>query len=113
MPIPMGSGGAFGSVTSIMGPLMMLAIALRHRGSVRKLLDVHADCPDRARKPESLGIELPPLEPLIRSGVVVRERDGRVWVDRAKAKKRQWRIGLIFGGLGLLIALAAWVAFAM
>ena len=66
-----------------------------------------------ARKPETLGVKEPPLTPLVRAGVVVRESDGRVWVDRAKARRRQLRIASTFALLGLLIALAAWAAMRM
>lgn len=112
MPVPTmpqgGLGGAFGIVGTIVGPLMMLAIALQKPGPVRTLIKAGADAPDRARKPATLGVSEPHLQPLIRAGVVVREADGRVWLDRARARRRQWRIGAIVGGAivvaGLLVA---------
>ncbi len=99
-----GVGGMFGSLAAIAGPAMMLIIALRQGGPVRKLLKAHADAPERARKAATLGITDPPLQPLIRAGVVVREEDGRVWVNRLRARKRQWRIGAIIGASVMLIA---------
>jgi hypothetical protein len=35
---------------------------------------------------------------------VVREADGRIWVDRAKARRRQWRIGAIIGGAIVVVS---------
>ena len=82
---------------------MMLAIALQKPGPVRTLLKSGADNPEHARKLSTLGLTEPPLAPLIRSGVVVRESDGRIWVDRAKARRRQWRIGAILGGASVVV----------
>jgi hypothetical protein len=83
---------------AIVGPAMMLAIALQKPGPVRTLDKAGADSPDTARKPSTLGLAAAPLQPLIRQGVVVEEADGRIWLDRAKARQRQWRIGAIIGG---------------
>jgi hypothetical protein len=102
MPGSGGAGGAFTALGAVLGPLMMLAIALQKPGPVRTLLKAEADSPERARKATTLGLSEPPLAPLIRSGVVVREADGRIWVDRAKARRRQWRIGATIGGLIVL-----------
>jgi len=79
-------------IGAVVGPLMMLALAFSKPGPVRALLKVEADAPERARRPSSLGVSEVQLEPLIRSGVVVREPDGCVWVDRAKARRRSWKI---------------------
>jgi hypothetical protein len=100
---PGGLGGAFGALGAIIGPAMMLAIALQKPGPVRTLLKSGADNPEHARKLSTLGLTEPPLAPLIRSGVVVRESDGRIWVDRAKARRRQWRIGAILGGASVVV----------
>ena len=50
-----------------------------------------------ARKATTLGLSEPPLQPLLRAGVVVREADGRIWLDQPKARRRQWRIALALG----------------
>ena len=103
----------FASLGAVAGPLAMVIMAARNPGPVTTLLKAGADSPDTARKPETLGVKEPPLTPLVRAGVVVRESDGRVWVDRAKARRRQLRIASTFALLGLLIALAAWAAMRM
>ena len=89
--------------TAIAGPVMMMLAALTTRGPVSALLKVGADSPDTARKPNTLGLKDPPLQPLLRSGVLVKEADGRVWVDRVKAKKRQWRLARRIGAIGLVL----------
>jgi hypothetical protein len=104
MPGSTGAGGAFTALGAVVGPLMMLLIALQKPGPVRTLLKAEADSPERARKMATLGLSEPPLLPLIRAGVVVREADGRIWVDRAKARRRQWRIGAIIGGAIVIVS---------
>jgi hypothetical protein len=104
MPGSTGAGGAFTALGAVVGPLMMLLIALQKPGPVRTLLKAEADSPERARKMATLGLSEPPLLPLIRAGVVVREADGRIWVDRAKARRRQWRIGAIIGGVIIVVS---------
>ena len=104
MPGSPGAGGAFTALGVVVGPLMMLLIALQKPGPVRTLLKAEADSPERARKMATLGLSEPPLLPLIRAGVVVREADGRIWVDRAKARRRQWRIGAIIGGAIVVVS---------
>jgi hypothetical protein len=103
-----GLGGAFGMAGAVVGPVMMLALALQKPGPVRVLAKAGAVSPESARKAATLGLQEPPLAPLLRSGVVVREPDGRIWLDARRAKLRQWRIGAIIGGsimaLGLLVA---------
>ncbi len=91
------------------GTLAMVIMAARNPGPVTTLLKAGADSPETARKPETLGVKEPPLRPLIRAGVVVREDDGRVWGDRAKAKRRQHRLMMAFGGVGLLFGGLAWL----
>lgn len=91
-------GGGFAMIGAIAGPLMMLAMVFSRPGPVRVLLKAQADAPERARRPSSLGIVEAHLQPLLRSGVVVREPDGCVWVDRAKARRRSWRIAATIGG---------------
>ncbi len=104
MPGSPGAGSAFTALGAVVGPLMMLLIALQKPGPVRTLLKAEADSPERARKMATLGLSEPPLLPLIRAGVVVREADGRIWVDRAKARRRQWRIGAIIGGVIVVVS---------
>ncbi|MFM1867307.1 MAG: hypothetical protein RL591_715 [Planctomycetota bacterium] len=104
MPGSTGASGAFTALGAVVGPLMMLLIALQKPGPVRTLLKAEADSPERARKMATLGLSEPPLLPLIRAGVVVREADGRIWVDRAKARRRQWRIGAIIGGAIVIVS---------
>jgi hypothetical protein len=104
MPGSPGAGGAFTALGAVVGPLMMLLIALQKPGPVRTLLKAEADSPERARKMATLGLSEPPLLPLIRVGVVVREADGRIWVDRVKARRRQWRIGAIIGGVIVVVS---------
>ncbi|MEY3025799.1 MAG: hypothetical protein RL136_1928 [Planctomycetota bacterium] len=106
-----GSGGAFASVGAIAGPLIMLVTVLRQPGPVKTLRRAGATAPDRARKATTLAIADAPLRPLLRSGVVVREADGRIWLDEAKARRRQWRIGALLGLSA--VALGAIVAFAV
>ena len=96
-PSPTGLGGLFGALGGIVGPLMMVLIALQKPGPVRALSKAEADAPDRARKPSTLGIAEPPLAPLVRAGIVVREADGRIWLDRAALRRRQRRIALVVG----------------
>ena len=97
-------GGGFAMIGAVVGPLMMLALAFSKPGPVRALLKAEADAPERARRASSLGIDSAHLEPLIRSGVVVREADGCVWVDRQRARRRSWRIAVRIGGIAALIA---------
>jgi len=105
MPVPFSpTGGGLAMIGAVVGPLMMLAMATSRPGPVRALLKAQADAPDRARRPVSLGIPEPQLEPLVRSGVVVREADGCVWVDRAKASRRAWRIASVFAVVLALVA---------
>ncbi|MDI9403214.1 MAG: hypothetical protein QM516_05020 [Limnohabitans sp.] len=105
------SAGGFAALGAVVGPLMMLFIALQKPGPVRTLMRAEADCPERARKASTLGLTEPPLAPLLRAGVVVRETDGRIWVDRGKARRRQWRIALWFGVA--IVAISGMVAFAL
>jgi hypothetical protein len=105
------SAGGFAALGAVVGPLMMLFIALQKPGPVRTLVRAEADCPERARKASTLGLTEPPLAPLLRAGVVVREADGRIWVDRAKARRRQWRIALWFGLA--IVSISGMVAFAL
>lgn len=107
-PQPGGLGGVFASLGAVAGPLMMVIMAMRSPGPVKMLLDAGADSPDSARRPETLGVKQPPLQPLIRARVVVCEPDGRVWVDRNAARSRQRRLMAIFAAIGLLVGLAVW-----
>jgi hypothetical protein len=86
---------------------MMIGLAFSKPGPVRALLKVEADAPERARRPSSLGIDEAQLVPLVRGGVVVRESDGCVWVDRAKARRRSWKIALRAGALAVAIGAMA------
>ena len=112
MPIPGTPGpasfGLLGSASAVLGPIGMMIAALMRPGPVKSLLRAHADCPDRARRPATLGLTEPPLEPLVRAGVVIREANGCVWVDRAKAKARQRRLTMTFGAIGLVLGLIVW-----
>jgi hypothetical protein len=94
---PGGLGGAFGMLGAIVGPLMMVAIAMQKPGPVRTLSQAGADSPERARRPSTLKLQEPALAPLVRAGVIVREPDGRIWLDRARARRRQWRLGAVVG----------------
>ncbi len=111
MPLPIpphsnGLGGIFGSLGVAIGPVMMLLIALKKPGPVRTLIKANADAPTRARKAKTLGLEEPPLAPLIRAGVVVRDADGCIWLDRARLRRRQWRLGILVCGASFaLVAL--------
>lgn len=111
-PLPPTAGG-FAVISAIAGPLMMLAMAFSRPGAVRALLKAKADTPERARRPSSLEIGEDQLAPLVRSGVVVREADGCVWVDRAKARRRSWRIAAMVGGviaaIGGMILFVLWI----
>ena len=40
----------------------------------------------------------------IRVGVVVRETDGRIWLNRVVARRRQWQLALIVGGAMIVLA---------
>lgn len=95
-------------VGAVVGPLMMLAIALQKPGPVRTLTKAGALSPDSARKPATLGLVESPLQPLIRARVVIREEDGRIWLDARAARRRQWRIGAVVGGV--VLAASALVA---
>jgi hypothetical protein len=105
---PGGLGGAFGMLGAVVGPVMMVALALQKPGPVRTLTKAAADSPERARKPATLGLGEPALAPLVRAGVVVREPDGRVWLDARGARRRQWRIGAIAGGACVAAGLVVW-----
>jgi hypothetical protein len=116
MPVPFppqqpGVGGALSSIGMVAGPLVMMITVLRQPGPVKTLLRAGALSPDSARKATTLGLSEPPLQPLLRAGVVVREADGRIWLDRAKARRRQWRIALALGAAVTVAALV--VAFAL
>ena len=112
MPLPNGPAGfgLFSSATALLGPLGIVIAAFTKPGPVRALLRAHADCPDRARRPSTLGIDEPPLQPLIRAGIVIREANGCVWVDRARAKQRQKKLMMVFGAVGAVIGVLAWWA---
>ncbi len=92
----------FAGLGAVVGPVMMVMLALQKPGPVKSLLKAGAVSPESARKIATLGIAEPPLRPLIRAGVVVREEDGRIWLDQARARRRQWRIAAIFGGAVML-----------
>ena len=93
---------------AVVGPAMMLALAFSQPGPVRTLLKAEADCPERARRAGSLGIREVALEPLVRSGVVVREKDGCVWVVRELAKRRQRRIAIRLALATFVLMAAVW-----
>jgi hypothetical protein len=78
---------------------------------VRALLKAEADAPERARRAASLDLREEQLAPLLKSGVVVREADGCMWVDRAKARRRSWRIAGTVGGV--LAAIAGTILFVL
>lgn len=101
-PQPGGLGGVFAGLGAVVGPTMMVLLALQKPGPVKSLLRAGAVSPESARKITTLGLAEPPLKPLIRAGVVVREEDGRIWLDQARARRRQWRIAAIFGGAIML-----------
>jgi hypothetical protein len=110
MPVPFppqqpGVGGALSSIGMVAGPLVMMITVLRQPGPVKTLLRAGALSPESARKATTLGLSEPPLQPLLRAGVVVREADGRIWLDRAKARRRQWRIALALGAAVTVAAL--------
>lgn len=111
MPVPPanpnGLGGVFGALGGAMAPVMMVLLALQKPGPVRILSKADADAPDRARRPATLGIPEPPLGPLVRAGVVVREPDGRIWLDRGALRRRQRRLALVVGVPALAAAAAA------
>jgi hypothetical protein len=116
MPVPFppqqpGVGGALSSIGMIAGPLVMMITVLRQPGPVKTLIRAGALSPDTARKATTLGLSEPPLQPLLRAGVVVREADGRIWLDQPKARRRQWRIALALGAAVTVAALV--VAFAL
>jgi len=92
---------------------MMVLLALQKPGPVKSLLRAGAVSPESARKITTLGLAEPPLKPLIRAGVVVREEDGRIWLDQARARRRQWRIAAIFGGAIMLAGALVAAALAM
>ena len=116
MPVPFppqqpGVGGALSSIGMVAGPLVMMITVLRQPGPVKTLVRAGALSPDSARKAATLGLSEPPLQPLLRAGVVVREADGRIWLDQPKARRRQWRIALALGAAVTVAALV--VAFAL
>ena len=116
MPVPFppqqpGVGGALSSIGMVAGPLVMMITVLRQPGPVKTLVRAGALSPDSARKATTLGLSEPPLQPLLRAGVVVREADGRIWLDQPKARRRQWRIALTLGAAVTVAALV--VAFAV
>jgi len=86
---------------------MMLIIALKKPGPVKTMLRAGAVSPETARKSATLGLAAPPLAPLVRAGVVVEEQDGRIWLDAAKARRRQWRIGALLCACMMLVLLVA------
>ena len=89
---------------AVVGPLMMLAVALKQPGTVKTLHRAGATSPESARKAGTLGLPEPPLQPLIRARVVIREPDGRIWLDAAAARRRQWRIGAVVGAAVLVVS---------
>ena len=116
MPVPFppqqpGVGGALSSIGMVAGPLVMMITVLRQPGPVKTLVRAGALSPDSARKATTLGLSEPPLQPLLRAGVVVREADGRIWLDQPKARRRQWWIALALGAAVTVTALV--VAFAL
>lgn len=109
-PTPGGLGGMFASLGTVAGPLAMVIMAMRSPGPVKTLRKAGAISPDTARRAETLGVKEPPLAPLIRAGVVVREPDGRIWLDERRANARQRRLVVAFGAAGVLVAAIAWWA---
>lgn len=113
MPLPIpphsnGLGGIFGSLGIAIGPVMMVLIAIQKPGPVRTLIKANADAPERARKPKTLGLLEPPLAPLIRARVVLRDAEGCIWLDRAQLRRRQWRLGIIVCGAIFAIVAVLW-----
>jgi|LauGreDrversion4_2_1035121.scaffolds.fasta_scaffold574188_2 hypothetical protein len=111
LPQQPGAGGALSAIGMIAGPLVMMITVLRQPGPVKTLTRAGALSPESARKATTLGLAEPPLQPLLRAGVVVREADGRIWLDARKARWRQWRIAITIG-LAVMVVAAA-VGFAM
>ena len=117
MPLPppgsTGFGAAFGALGGVIGPSMMLLMVLRSPGPARAMRKAGATNAATARKAATLGVSEPALAPLVRAGVVVREADGRVWLDEARARRRAWRLGamvwlavaLAFVGVAALLSL--------
>jgi hypothetical protein len=100
----------FASIGAVAGPLAMVIMAMRNPGPVTTLRKAGAISPDTARRAETLGVKEPPLAPLVRAGVVVREPDGRIWLDERRANARQRKLVAIFGAAGALIGALAWWA---
>ncbi len=107
-PMPSGSAGGWTALGALIAPAMMIAMALQKRGPMRTLRKAGADSPDSARKAATLGLTEPPLQPLLRAGIIVREDDGRIWLNRAVARRRQWQLFVALLAASILgVALAA------
>jgi hypothetical protein len=92
---------------------MMLILALQKPGPVKTMLRAGAVSPESARKPATLGLSAPPLAPLLRARVVIEEADGRIWLDTARARRRQWRIAVIVGASIVAAGVAVAAALAL
>jgi hypothetical protein len=106
---PPGSGGfgaAFGALGGVLGPGMMILMVLRTPGPAKAMRKAGATSPQTARKATTLGVSETALAPMVRSGVVVREADGRIWLDERRARRRAWRNGAL-AGIGAILACAS------
>lgn len=95
---------------AIIAPAGIIAMMLRQpKGPMRLLIDAGATNPEGARKLHSVGIPREALlERAILSGVVIKEKDGRCWVDRVKLHTRRTQRALLVGGTVFIGTLALW-----
>ncbi len=98
-------------IGAILAPAGIIAMMLRQpKGPLRLLVDAGATDPDGARKLSSIGIPREALiERALANGVVVKEADGRCWIDQARLRQRRLRLALLVGGIAFLCVISLWI----
>jgi hypothetical protein len=92
---------------------VLVLLLLQSRGPVGKFLKAGAISPDTARKPRSLELtNREAVEAAVKSGVLVRLPDGRIYVNLAVHRRRRaWLVGVVSAMIaGFLVALT-WLVF--
>ncbi len=97
-------------IGAILAPAGIIAMMLRQpKGPLRLLVEAGATTPDGARKLNSIGIPREALvERAITSGVIVKEVDGRCWLNQARLRQRRLRAAALGGGGAFVVIVTLW-----